>query len=125
LLVLREIFADRSRFADIQAALGIAPNLLTVRLKSLVDAGILETRPYREVGSRPRQDYHLTQVGEDLRLVLAALQQWGDEHRPRPSGPSSLRRTRSRGQQVHVAFVTSDGDEVPGRDVAFLSAPEP
>jgi DNA-binding HxlR family transcriptional regulator len=125
LLVLREIFADRSRFADIQAALGIAPNLLTVRLKSLVEAGILETRPYREVGSRPRQGYHLTQAGEDLRLVLAALQQWGDEHRPRPSGPSSLRRTRSRGQQVHVAFVASDGDEVPGRDVAFLSAPEP
>jgi DNA-binding HxlR family transcriptional regulator len=125
LLVLREIFAGRSRFADIQAALGIATNLLTARLKTLVDAGILETRTYQEPGSRSRYSYHLTKAGQDLRLILAALQQWGDEHRPRPSGPSSLRRTRTDSRPVHVAFVTGDSDsdnEVPGEDVMFVAA---
>jgi DNA-binding HxlR family transcriptional regulator len=122
LLVLREVFSGRSRFADIQASLGVATNLLTARLRTLVDAGVLESRTYQEPGSRSRQSYHLTKAGKDLRLILAALQQWGDVYRPRPSGPSALRRTRPDGRPVHVAFVTDDGDEVPGSEVMFLAA---
>ncbi|WP_053756243.1 winged helix-turn-helix transcriptional regulator [Streptomyces sp. AS58] len=118
LLVLREIFAERHRFAEIQASLGIASNLLSARLKLLVEAGVLRTETYREPGSRPRQSYHLTEAGSELRIVLAALQQWGDRHRPRPSGPSAVRRTRSTGQPVHVGYVDDDGREVQSADVA-------
>ncbi|UHH16402.1 winged helix-turn-helix transcriptional regulator [Streptomyces malaysiensis] len=54
-----------------------------------MSAGVLETRAYREPGCRHRDAYHLTPAGRDLRLVLAALQQWGDTHRPRPRAPAS------------------------------------
>ncbi|CDR02928.1 winged helix-turn-helix transcriptional regulator [Streptomyces iranensis] len=125
LLVLREIFAGRHRFAEIQASLGVAPNLLSARLKLLVEAGVVRTRTYQEPGSRHRRSYHLTQAGEELRIVLAALQQWGDRHRPRPSGPSSLRRTRSTGEAVNVGFVDEEGREVPCAEVAFVVEPAP
>ncbi|MDX3098600.1 helix-turn-helix domain-containing protein [Streptomyces sp. ME01-24h] len=124
LLVLREIFSERHRFAEIQTSLGIAPNLLSARLKLLVDAGVLCTRAYQEPGSRQRQSYHLTDAGRELNIVMASLQQWGDRHRPRPSGPSARRRTRSTGQAVHVGFLTDDGHEVPGTDVT-LAVPQP
>ncbi|WP_431948686.1 winged helix-turn-helix transcriptional regulator [Actinacidiphila sp. bgisy167] len=117
LLVLREIFAGRHRFAEIQASLGIAPNLLSTRLKLLVEADVLCTRTYQEPGSRQRQSYHLTDAGRELDIVMASLQQWGDRHRPRPSGPSVRRRTHSTGQAVRVGFLTDDGREVPRSDV--------
>lgn len=120
LLVLRDIFAGRHRFAEIQTSLGVAPNLLSARLKLLVDSGVLCTRTYQEPGSRPRQSYHLTEAGQDLQLVLAALQQWGDHHRPRPSGPSADRRTLSTSRPVRVGFLDENGHEVPGADVAML-----
>ncbi|MFD7873438.1 winged helix-turn-helix transcriptional regulator [Streptomyces sp. NPDC059766] len=122
LLVLREIFAGRHRFAEIQSSLGIATNLLSSRLKVLVEAGVLHTQTYQEPGSRPRQSYHLTEAGRDLRIVLIALQQWGDVHRPRPSGPSALRRTRSTGRPVHVGFLDDSGQEVPSTAVVTIAA---
>ncbi|MCC4317652.1 winged helix-turn-helix transcriptional regulator [Streptomyces malaysiensis] len=123
LLVLREIFAGRHRFAEIQSSLGVAPNLLSARLKLLVEAGVLRTRTYQEPGSRHRLSYHLTPAGEELRIVLAAIQQWGDRHRPRPSGPSALRRVRSTGEAVSVGFVDEEGREVPYADVDFMVDP--
>jgi DNA-binding HxlR family transcriptional regulator len=119
-LILREIFAGKHKYADICEGLGIAPNILSARLKTLVSAGVLETRTYQEPGSRPRDAYHLTGSGRNLRLILAALQQWGDTHMPRPAGPSAVRRTRSTGQPVNVAFVDDQGGIVPSRDVAFI-----
>ncbi|AQZ70233.1 transcriptional regulator [[Actinomadura] parvosata subsp. kistnae] len=124
-LVLREIFAGRHRFAEIQTSLGIASNLLSARLKLLVAAGVLDTRTYREPGSRPRQSYHLTESGRDLRLVLAALQQWGDHHLPRPSGPSAVRRTSDGDRPVHVGFLDEDGREVPASEVSILTTGTP
>ncbi|MFE0513713.1 winged helix-turn-helix transcriptional regulator [Streptomyces sp. NPDC058964] len=120
-LVLREIFAGKHKFAEIQSSLGIATNLLSSRLKLLVETGVLETQAYQEPGSRPRQSYHLTEAGRDLRVVLAALQQWGDVHRPRPSGPSALRRTRSTRRPVHVGFLDDDGHEVPATEVVTVT----
>ncbi|WNO76638.1 helix-turn-helix domain-containing protein [Streptomyces sp. AM8-1-1] len=120
LLVLREVFAGKHKFAEIQSSLGIASNLLSARLKLLVETGVLDTQTYQEPGSRPRQSYHLTAAGNDLRVVLAALQQWGDVHRPRPSGPSALRRVRSTNGPAHVGFLDDDGHEVPAADVVML-----
>ena len=124
LLILRQIFAGQHRFAEIQAALGVAPNLLSTRLKTLVEAGVLRTRTYQDAGTRHRQSYHLTDAGRDLLPILGALQQWGDQYRPRPSGPSALRRSRSTGEALHVAFVTEDGREVSLSDVDMPPAGE-
>ncbi|MEU8399603.1 helix-turn-helix domain-containing protein [Nonomuraea sp. NPDC048892] len=117
LLILRELFLGRHRFADIRDSLGIAPNLLSTRLKTLVGAGVVRTLTYQEPGSRQRRSYHLTKAGADLSVVLGALQQWGDTHRARPAGPSALRRSRSTGEPVRVAFVDEAGHEVARDDV--------
>ncbi|MGW1725843.1 winged helix-turn-helix transcriptional regulator [Streptomyces sp. NPDC002306] len=120
-LVLREIFLGRHKFAEIQSSLGIASNLLSARLKLLVEAGVLCTRSYQEPGSRPRQSYHLTESGRDLQVVLGALQQWGDRHRPRPSGPSAMRQTRATGRPVRVGFIDEEGREVAGTEVVAVA----
>ncbi|MEU1619418.1 helix-turn-helix domain-containing protein [Streptomyces sp. NPDC005722] len=120
LLVLREAtLRGVTRFADFRQELGIAPDLLTGRLTTLVDQGIMERRPYREPGSRTRYGYHLTAAGEELRLVLAAFQQWGDTHRTPARGPAVLRRSVDGGRPVSVAFVDDAGAVLPAADVEF------
>ncbi len=90
----------------------IAPNLLTDRLNTLVTYGVMTKEPYQDPGSRPRHAYQLTEAGQELQLVLGALQQWGDEHLPCAYGPSVLRRTKNTDSPVHVAFVDVAGREV-------------
>ena len=80
LLVLREAFFGVRRFADFQRTLGCARNILSARLKTLVEEGILSRQPYREPGSRVRYEYRLTEKGADLWPVLVALLQWGDRY---------------------------------------------
>ncbi|MER6461940.1 winged helix-turn-helix transcriptional regulator [Streptomyces sp. NPDC001288] len=75
-LVVREAFYGIRRFDEFQRELGIARNTLTDRLRHLVDAGILERRPYE--AEPPRYDYVLTEKGRDLFAVLAAMSAWGD-----------------------------------------------
>jgi DNA-binding HxlR family transcriptional regulator len=78
LLVIRDVFLGIRRFEDIQRDLGVARNILQVRLERLVEEGILVKRPYQE---RPlRSEYRLTEKGADLWPVLVAMLQWGDQH---------------------------------------------
>ncbi|GGJ69640.1 winged helix-turn-helix transcriptional regulator [Streptomyces brasiliensis] len=126
LLILREAaMRDATRFADFRARLRIAPDVLVIRLRTLVDAGVMEKRPYHEPGARTRESYHLTPAGEQLRLILAALQQWGDDNRPLASGPTILRRSADDNRPVRVAFVDDTGAEVSPDDVRFHSAKTP
>ncbi len=118
-LVLREAMTGTTRFADFRAALGVASDVLSDRLSTLVAAGVLEKRPYREPGARARDSYHVTRVGRELQVVLGALQQWGDEHRPYAPGPTVLRRSAA-GRPLHVAFVDDEGTEVPLDEVRFV-----
>ena len=119
-LILREATLGVTRFAQFRDSLGIAPDVLTERLATLVEYGVLERVAYQEPGSRSRSAYILTPVGRQLAVVLAALQQWGDEHLPWPEGPSMLRRVRDSDRPVHVGFVDDRGREVPAEDVAMI-----
>jgi DNA-binding HxlR family transcriptional regulator len=85
ILILSDSFNGLSRFDEFQENLGIAPNMLARRLKSLVEAGLLERRRYSE--RPPRYEYLLTQAGRDFRPVLWALLAWGNRHFA-PEGPS-------------------------------------
>jgi DNA-binding HxlR family transcriptional regulator len=122
-LIVREAQFGSTRFAEFRQVLGIAPNILTSRLTALVEGGILEKRDYRDEGERVRSSYHLTEAGEDLKLVLAALQQWGDQHVPRTDGPTVLRRDTANGALVSVGFVDEHGKEVPEDEVVFEPVP--
>jgi DNA-binding HxlR family transcriptional regulator len=85
ILILRDAAHGLTRFDEFQESLGIAPNILTRRLKALVEAGLLERRRYSE--RPPRDEYVLTQAGRDFRPVLWALLAWGNKHFA-PEGPS-------------------------------------
>ena len=77
LLILRDAFLDVRRFDDFVQRLGIARNVLTNRLDTLVDAGLLRRQPYDE--ARGRYDYVLTDKGLAVWPVMTTLRQWGDE----------------------------------------------
>jgi len=119
-LILREAFLGATRFAEFRDGLGVAPDVLSDRLATLVAYGVMEREPYREPGARSRYAYRLTPAGQELQLVLSALQQWGDEHLPRPEGPSMLRRVRGTDRPVHVGYIDEHGQEVEPRDVAVI-----
>ncbi len=118
LLVVREVAWGVRRFAEIQAATGAPPAVLSDRLKVLVGAGVLETRPYQEPGSRVRLEYRLTPVGRDLQPVLTALKDWGDVHLVDERGVPVVTRHRDCGGAVHAQLVCDNGHAV--RDVREL-----
>lgn len=80
-LVVRDLLHGIRRFDDLVAHLGIARNVLTRRLGTLVEAGMVHAADYREPGRRTRKEYRLTPAGQDLRPVLLALLAYGDRHR--------------------------------------------
>ncbi len=120
LLILREAFSGKTRFAEFREALGIAPDVLSERLSTLVEYGVLSKEPYQEPGTRARYSYHLTEAGRELWVVLGALQQWGDDHLPRPEGPTIERRSRNTHLPLRVGFVDPKGKEVDLDDVQML-----
>lgn len=78
LLVLREAFLGVRRFDQIQRNTGIARNILTDRLSTLVLNGVLRRERYQE---RPeRFEYRLTEKGLDLYPILLTIMDWGSKH---------------------------------------------
>jgi len=77
LLIVRDAFAGL-RFGEFQESLGCAKNILSARLSKLVEHGLLRRVPASDGGAY--QEYELTDKGRDLRLVLVALRQFGENH---------------------------------------------
>jgi DNA-binding HxlR family transcriptional regulator len=91
LLVVRELlYLGPRRFRDLQAALpGLAPNLLTRRLRELERAGVLARGTLPEPARVPI--YGLTRRGRELEPVLRALLLWGRPLLDDPRGHEPLR----------------------------------
>jgi len=123
LLVVRDVRMGHTRFSDIRARLGVAPDVLTDRLGKLVELGVLERRPYREAGGREREEYVLTRSGEELLPVLASLSAWGEEHLPTGFGPATRYTDAATGRPVHLAFVAEDGRTLGIDEVALVRGP--
>jgi DNA-binding HxlR family transcriptional regulator len=121
LLVLRDVFLGVRRFEAIQADLGIARNVLSDRLTTLVDNGVLTKRQYLE--HPERYEYVLTDMGRDLVPVLLALMRWGDRWLS-PEGPPMLLVHRECGQPIewgeHCAHC---GVAVDPRHVRMIRGP--
>lgn len=80
LLVVRDLLVQGPRkYVELQASLaGIAPNVLSDRLKLLEEHGVVEREFYEE--HPPRARYKLTRKGRDLRGVLSAFLEWGNKY---------------------------------------------
>ncbi|HEY3590600.1 MAG TPA: helix-turn-helix domain-containing protein [Buttiauxella sp.] len=78
LLIVRDALNGLTRFGEFQKSLGIAKNMLTQRLKQLVEQGILTVRPATDGSAW--NEYVLTEKGRALQVVLVALSQWGSDY---------------------------------------------
>ena len=114
LLVLREAFLGVRRFADFQRQLGAPKAVLTDRLATLVDQGVLRRVPYQAEGERQRHEYRLTAKGIDLYPTLVALMQWGDQYLADDGIPPLALEHRNCGCPVHLGLVCEAGHQLSG-----------
>ena len=77
-LIIASVNDGSFSFESIQNSLGIARNILTDRLNTLVAGGVLEKRLY--TAKPQRYEYHLTRKGQELIPILRDLERWGKRH---------------------------------------------
>jgi len=104
-VILRQSFMGARRFEDYQQGTGIARNILTERLKTLVDHGILARRPYAQHATRTLHEYRLTQKGLDLYPVMISLLQWGNQHGGFADGPPMTLEHLNCGNTIEPRFT--------------------
>lgn len=122
LLILRDCFLGIRRFEDFVERLGISRNVLTTRLETLVNAGILERRPYDD--ARNRYDYVLTEKGRALWPTLTALRQWGDEWIVGAGNEPLLLEHRDHGHRATGQMTCADcGEPLDARSVRVIPGP--
>lgn len=121
-LVIRNVFVGINRFDDLQRDLGISRKVLADRLRTLVDAGLLERRRYSE---RPeRHEYVLTRMGSEFMDVLMAMASWGDRWTAGDAGPPALFRHRACGQIATVEpHCSACGEPMRSGDVDVEAGP--
>ena len=112
MLVLREVFNGVRRFDDMRRHSGVSRQVLSNRLATLVDHGILRRVPYQDDGARVRHEYRLTPKGFDLYPVLAALAQWGERYLADPDGPPVEFAHRGCGAVARAVVVCDEGHRV-------------
>jgi DNA-binding HxlR family transcriptional regulator len=124
MLVLREVFNGVRRFADMQRHSGLSRQVLSNRLATLVEHGILRREPYRDEGARVRHEYRLTAKGLDLYPVLTALAQWGERHLAGPEGVPVEIEHRGCGAVVRAVLVCDEDHRLDDpREVATRPGP--
>src|ERR1700739_1062645 len=114
LLVLREAFYGARRFEQFLANVGCARSLLSERLATLVEHGVLHREPYREAGQRERHQYLLTAKGHDLFGARVVLMHGGDRWEAGPQGGPVVVRHRECAQPVHVELRCAHDHRVLG-----------
>ena len=121
LLILRDVFDGFTRFDELERNLKIAPTMLTRRLNTLVDAGLLERRRYSE--HPPRFEYLLTERGREFRPVLLALYAWAYQH-TRPEERSMVLVEDESGREVEPVLVDhATGRPLEDLNVSFAPGP--
>lgn len=122
LLIMRDVLLGSRHFNELKRSLGVAPNILSDRLDSLVSNGLLERRD-----DRSRADsiaYVPTRRGVDVNKTLVALMDWGDEHRATTAGPPrAVVHTVCGHDTSSIEICDHCGEPVDPRDVASRPGP--
>lgn len=107
MLILRDFFLGKGqrRFEQLRDSLGISRNILTERLKTLTDAGVIERVPLQEGGKRCV--YQLTEKGRDLLPILVAITQWWDRWERAPEDRFLVTRDREFNEEIAPVQVMS------------------
>ena len=123
LMILRDAFYGLRSFSAFQSSLGIAKTVLSDRLQTLSDGGILDRVRARE--GVERYEYRLTPAGRDLFPIVIALVQWGDRwifgHGYEPLQIVNL----ATSAPIRTVSVQSrDGEDLLPQQVGFAEAPQ-
>jgi DNA-binding HxlR family transcriptional regulator len=118
LLIIRDAFLGTRRFGEFQKKLGLAKNILTTRLRALVDRGILAVAPASDGSAY--HEYVLTPKGRGLFTVLVALRQWSEQFDERPEEIATLLVDRKSGKPVRALALYSQDGRVLGADDTTL-----
>jgi DNA-binding HxlR family transcriptional regulator len=128
IVILREAFFGVRRYGEFARNLNIPRPTLSLRLRKLVDSGLLERVRYSTAPDR--YEYRLTRAGRDLFPAVIALMRWGDEYLAGPAGPPIVLRHATCGKRTRPQ-LTCDvcGEEIdtrnarPERGPGFVETP--
>jgi DNA-binding HxlR family transcriptional regulator len=121
-LIVRDLWLGRNKFDDIEGNLKLSRKVLTQRLKTLVEEGVVERRPYQQ--NPDRYEYVLTDKGQELANILLALMAWGDRWASHGQGPPMLLRHTSCGKRTHATITCAHcGEPLVVSDVTIAPGP--
>ena len=119
MLIIRDAFFGVRRFDEFHKSLGIARNVLSDRLKKLVQAGVLERS---EGPGHP--EYRLTEKGLALQPVMIAMTHWGDTYLPHPDGARLTFVDRRDGEPIApMGVYAADGRRLKPREIKATAGP--
>jgi len=118
-LIVRDLLLGVSKFNDIQAHTGASTAILTKRLRSLKQLGLLEERLCKEEKQRPRTEYFLSRKGLGLAQVIGAMAQFGYDELTLPQQSLVEYLDRHTNQRVRVGLFREDGEQVAPEDVSI------
>lgn len=124
LLIIREALLGVRRFGEFQNKLGMAKNILAVRLRALVDHGILATAPASDGSAY--QEYVLTPKGRGTFPILVALRQWSEEFDDHPEEIETILIDRAKGRPIRkIELRAEDGRLLSLADTTLKPRPAP
>lgn len=117
-LILREAFFGIRHYDGFLKNLGIATNILSDRLKTLVEHRIMDRKKDQTDGRRVA--YRLTAKGLDLYSIVLAFMQWGDKWLSDHDGPPLKLTHKTCGQPLKAKWAcTACGEIIEPRDVSY------
>ncbi len=119
MLIIRDALFGTHRFGEFQKNLGLAKNILTVRLRALVDQGILKMAPASDGSAY--QEYVLTPKGRGVFPILVALRQWSEEFDDRPEDIATILVDKEKGRPVRkLELYSEDRRLLTAADTALM-----
>ena len=124
LLIIREALFRVRRFGEFQNRLGMARNILSARLRALVDHGILATAPASDGSAY--SEYVLTPKGRGTFPILVALRQWSEEFDDHPQEIATILVDRETSRPVKkLEMRAEDGRLLAAADTMLKPRPAP
>ncbi|MFC6276093.1 winged helix-turn-helix transcriptional regulator [Psittacicella hinzii] len=122
LLILRAAFEGKTRFEDFKRTLGIAPTMLTKRLRFLTEVGVLTKERYND--RPPRDEYRITPAGLDLFPILTSIREWGLKHFG-DNEPAEIMIDLATGKPIRTEFVDlNSGRAINMMRIGYITAQE-
>ena len=122
ILLMREAYYGSLRFDEFEKNLGIAPNILSARLKTMVEHGLLDKVP--APGGGARHVYVLTEMGRDFFPVFVTLKDWADRWLADPKGPLTVLEDKREGKEIIAGKLTrDDGSAITVDDLRVKPGP--